>query len=54
MVKERDTKFVEVSKNTHMRLGSFGQKNETYGAIVTRLLNTVEEYEKMYGVIKNE
>lgn len=49
MVKERDTKFVEVSRETHRLLGDFGKKNESYGEIVARLLYTVKEYEKMYG-----
>jgi hypothetical protein len=42
MVKERDTKFVEVSKETHKRLGDFGTKNEKYGEIVKRLLDIAE------------
>ena len=52
MAKNQDTKVVTMSKKTHDRLGEIGKKNEKYGAIVERLIDTVEMYEKMYGKIE--
>jgi len=53
MAKNPDIKVVTMSKKTHDRLGEFGKKNEKYGAIVERLLDTVEEFEIRSGGIKN-
>lgn len=50
-VKSQNTKFVAVSTETHQRLGDFGKKSESYGRIVSRLLDTVELYQTKYGEI---
>ncbi|MEN6551891.1 MAG: hypothetical protein ABFC34_03295 [Methanobacterium sp.] len=53
-VKSQEIKFVRVSITTHERLGKFGRKEEKYGEIVKRLLDTVEMYEGKYGKIDVE
>ena len=48
-VKNRDTTHIEISRDTHNKLGDFGKKNESYDEIVKRLINTVKMYEEKHG-----
>lgn len=53
-VQPLECKIVRVSEETHARLGDYGKKKESYGRIVSRLLDTVEMYQEKYGELTTD